>query len=219
MNSAHEIEDRKTFSHAYWKAMPHFRKYGNDDVVVGDGKIIGRFYPDDIKDAFTYGHFFEDTGYLWQEKKVLDLGCGGPEVGNKLKSIYPTVDYTGLDIERDVNPDILYDAARNLPFYEGEFDTISAFGMLPYGAFMHFINGLVPGIGGNIKHVRRPLKDNGHFVAACVQCPGSEKPGWYTTIRKAFRIIEEKRYFLTYKRDDSGFAVPMEQSFVIAVQK
>jgi hypothetical protein len=98
-----------------------------------------------------------------------------------------------------------------LPFDANEFDTICAFGFLPEGFLGKF--------AGNIRHWKKPLKPDGYFVAECIQNFSNEKPERYATIRRAFRIVEEKSYTYTFKQSDSDFAIPLEAVFVIAQQK
>lgn len=195
----------------FWRLDSYYRKYGGPNVEVNKAREIGNYDSETLKNLPAKRYFFEETPYLWDGKRVLDIGCGGDRTLETLTQVYPNVDYVGLDIKADEGVDIVADATKKLPFDANEFDTICAFGFLPEGFLGKF--------AGNIRHWRKPLKQDGYFVAECMQNFFNEKPDWYATIRKAFRITEEKSYAYTFKRSDSNFEMPIEATFVIAQQK
>ena len=184
---------------------PNYRKYGNPDVVVHKLRFIGNVVEneDDSVDFDTNNPFFQETPYLWEGKKVLDLGCGGRETLDKLLEHYPSIDYTGLDIEEGNGVDVVADAKEELPFQDKEFDTVCAFGFLP----------------DNINHWARCLKEDGYFVASCTQSSWDKKPHWYRNIKKVFKIIEERRYSFMFKEKYANRSRRMEEVRVIAVRK
>jgi len=194
-----------------WWLDPYYRKYGGPNVTVNKAREIGDYDSETLRNLPAKRYFFEETPYLWDGKRVLDIGCGGDHTLETLTQVYPNVDYVGLDIEVDEGVDVVADATKKLPFDASEFDTICAFGFLPEGFLGKF--------AGNIRHWRKPLKSDGYFVSECMQSFWHEKPGCYATIRKAFRIVEEKSYAYTFKRSDSNFAMPIEATFMIAQQK
>ena len=184
---------------------PNYRKYGNPDVVVHKSGFIGNVVEkeDDSLDLDIDDPFFRETPYLWQGKKVLDLGCGGKATLDKLLEHYPSIDYTGLDIKEGEGVDIVADAREELPFADKEFDTICAFGFLTE----------------DINHWARCLKDDGYFAASCTQSSWNKKEDWYTSIKKAFKIIEERRYSFKFKERYANHSVIMKEVKVIGVHK
>ncbi|PIN86662.1 hypothetical protein COV19_04075 [Candidatus Woesearchaeota archaeon CG10_big_fil_rev_8_21_14_0_10_44_13] len=196
----------------FYATLEGYFRNGNPVVKVHEPEHMGDFGLGDIPERPFKELFFRATPQLWDGKRVLDLGCGGPTAGKVLRELYPSVDYTGVDIYGGEGIDIVADATNTIPFkglkFEKEFDTISCFDFLP----MRFFS--IP--MGNIRHLRRYMKDDGHLVAGFTSfCAYSA----CRSIMDSFDILEERRYSYSFEKDGLDEPILVYEHNVIAVPK
>ena len=145
------------------------------------------------------------------------MGCGGPETRILLTELYPTVDYTGVDLFDISDPkSIRADATNTIPFmglkFGKDFDTVSCFG---------FNSKRFPGLPfGGYGHLRKYLKDGGHFVYSYNQAKFTiNKPSICLRIAESVKIVEDRQYSYTFRHEESDHALPITLHYLICVHK
>lgn len=197
------------------RADTHFFKYGNPDVIIHQPKYIGHF----VNEMPRWSDpFFKDTPELWIDKNVLDLGSGGPENRLLLQELYPTINYTGVDLFDRSDPEsIKADATNTIPFmglkFGKEFDTVTCLGFNPSRFFGLF--------GGGYGHLKKYLNESGHVVFNFIQARYTidKSIGICVKASKSFKITEERTYPFRYTREDRGSFMNARAHYLICTHK
>ena len=136
--------------------------------------------------------------------RLLDVGCGTGRFLREVKTNYPRLDVTGLDLSahylavaRDElrawsRTRFVVGAAERMPFADGQFDAVTCvylFHELPRGVRR-----------GVVSEIRRVLKPGGMLVFVDSLQPGDEPD--YDAMLDCFPIAFHEPYYASYLRED-----------------
>ena len=136
--------------------------------------------------------------------RLLDVGCGTGRFLREVKTNYPRLEVTGLDLSsyylavarRDLRSwsrvRLVVGAAEAMPFADGQFDAITC---------IYLFHELPPGVRrAAVAEIRRVLRPGGTLVFVDSLQPGDEPD--YDTMLDYFPVAFHEPYYASYFRED-----------------